>query len=385
MRIDLRRIAPFAFLGVLAGCALLPRSGPYRSDLVATSEDQNRVAVVNIDPSTVSLLAATPAPSLRGTFGDTQPARDQRVGVGDSVEITLWEASGGGLFSSPVVDRTSSGSRSAVIPPQVVAHDGAITVPFAGRIEVIGRTPPEIESEIVGRLKDKAIDPQALVTVTKNVSNTVTVMGEVGPGARVPLSVRGDRLLEVIAESGGVRAPVSDTSVVLARGGRIARVPMEAVLNDPSQDIFMQPDDVVTLVRDPQSFTAVGATGRNGVVPFDMVNLTLDQAMAKAGGLLDDRADPAGLFVIRFEEPQIAAEIPAARGVPAQTGGVPVVYHLDLRDQSALFMARRFPIRNKDILYVSNAPLSDIQKVLTLVNLLVTPAVTGITVNSAVR
>ena len=147
----------------------------------------------------------------------------------------------------------------------------------------------------------------------------------------------------------------------------------------------MQPDDVVTLVRDPPSFTAVGATGRNGVVPFDMVNLTLDQAMAKAGGLLDDRADPAGLFVIRFEEPQIAAEIPAARGVPAQTGGVPVVYHLDLRDQSALFMARRFPIRNKDILYVSNAPLSDIQKVLTLVNLLVTPAVTGITVNSAVR
>jgi polysaccharide export outer membrane protein len=160
---------------------------------------------------------------------------------------------------------------------------------------------------------------------------------------------------------------------------------MQAVLDDPQQDIYLQPGDVVTLVRDPQTFTAVGATGRNAVVPFDSVNLTLDEALGKAGGLLDDRADPAGLFVVRFETPAVASQMPQAKGIPAQPGGVPAIYHLSMRDPTALFLARRFPMRDKDILYVSNAPLSDLQKVLTLVNLLVTPAVTGLTVNSTVR
>jgi polysaccharide export outer membrane protein len=289
------------------------------------------------------------------------------------------------LFSSPVVDRSSAGSRSATIPEQQVARDGAITVPFAGRVPVVGRTPPEIERVIVERLADKAIDPQALVTVTRNISNTVTLMGEAGPGARVPLTLRGDRLLDVIASGGGVRAPIQDIAVVLERGGRNLRVPMQAVLDDPSQNIYVQPGDVVTLVRDPQTFTAIGATGRNAVLPFETVNLTLDEALGKAGGLLDERADARGLFVVRYETPEVASQLPQASKAVAQAGGVPAIYHLDLRDSNALFLARRFPMRNKDIMYVSNAPLTEVQKVLTLVNLLLTPVITGITVQSVVK
>jgi polysaccharide export outer membrane protein len=343
------------------------------------------LTVTELDSATVNLLSATKAPSLVGAFGDYQPPREQRVGIGDSVQITIWEAGAGGLFSSPVVDRSSPGSRSAVIPEQVVAQDGSITVPFAGRIEVVARTPPEIEQEIVSRLSGKAIDPQALVTLTRNVSNTVTVLGEVAPGARVPLSVRGDRLLDVIAAAGGIRAQVSDISVVLARGRRIVRVPLQAVLEDPRENIYLQSGDEVTLVHDPQSFTVVGATGRNAVVPFEMSSLTLDEALAKSGGLLDDRADPNGLFIIRFEDPAIAKLLPGGTAGPAQPGGVPVIYHLNMLQPEALFVARRFPVRNKDIVYVSNAPITDIQKVFNLINLLVTPAVTGVELKSATQ
>lgn len=343
----------------------------------------NGITLMELDATTVNLLSATKPPSLVGAFGDYQPPREQRIGVGDSVQITLWEAGPGGLFSSPAVDRYSPGARSAVIPEQVVAQDGSITVPFAGRIRVIGSTPPEIERAIVGRLADKAIDPQALVTVTRNVSNTVTVMGEVAPGARIPLSVRGDRLLEAIATAGGIRASVTDISVVLSRGQSIVRVPLEAVLEDPRENIYLQSGDVVTLVHDPQSFTVVGATGRNGVVPFEMGTLTLDEALAKSGGLLDDRADANGLFVVRFESPDIAAKLPGQHLANTQPGGTPVVYHLNMRDPAALFLARRFPVRNKDILYVSNAPITDVQKVFNLINLLVTPVVTGATVKAA--
>ncbi len=369
----------------LAACGTLPESGPSRSNLLDAGKQQHDIAVVDLDATSVGLLHASRAPSLVGAFGDYRPPRDQRIGVGDAVTITLWEAGAGGLFSSPAIDRNSTGSRSAVIPEQFVARDGSITVPFAGRIRVGGRTPPEVEQEIVSRLADKAIDPQALVTVTKNVSNTVTVMGEVGPGARVPLGVAGDRLLEVIATAGGVRTSISDISVVLTREGRTFRVPMQAVLDDPREDVFVRPGDVITLVRDPQSYTIVGATQRNSLVPFEAEGLTLDEALAKAGGLADDRADPAAVFVIRFETPEVAREIPAERDVPVQGGGVPTVYHLDMRQTSALFLARRFPIRNKDIVYVSNAPLVDVQKVFNLINLLVTPAVTGITVQNATK
>jgi polysaccharide export outer membrane protein len=353
--------------------------------MLAAGSERHDVAFVNLDSTSVGLLQASKAPSLIGAFGDYRPAQEQRIGVGDAVQITLWEAGPGGLFSSPVVDRNSTGSRSAVIPEQVVARDGSITVPFAGRINVTGKTPPQIEQVIVDRLTGKAIDPQALVTVTRNISNTVTVMGEVAPGARVPLTLRGDRLLEVIAAAGGVRAPISDIAVVLSREGRTLRVPMEAVLDDSREDVFMRPGDVITLVREPQSFTISGATTRTAMVPFDAPKLTLDEALAKGGGLSDDRANPAAVFVVRFETDAVADALPQAQGVARQPGGVPVIYHLDMRDPAALFLARRFPVRNKDIVYVSDSPLADVQKVFNLLNLLVTPAVTGIEVQNTAR
>jgi polysaccharide export outer membrane protein len=372
-------------LGVLTACSGLPESGPKGSAMLDAGAKNSGVAVVELTPATVSLLSTSKAASLLGAFGDYAPPREQRIGVGDSVQITLWEAGPGGLFSAAVADRASPGSRSATIPEQVVARDGAITVPFAGRVEVVGKTPPEVERVIVQRLADKAIDPQALVTVTRNVSNTATIIGEVAPGARVPLSVRGDRLLEAIALSGGIRTSISDISIVLSRGQRIVRVPMQAVLDDPRENIYLQPGDVVTLVHDPQSFTVVGATGRNAVVPFEMGGLTLDEALGKAGGLLDDRADAAGLFVIRFETPQVAGELPGVPKTPPAPGGVPVVYHLDMKQPMSLFLARRFPVRDKDIVYVSDAPITDVQKVFNLINLLVTPAVTGIELKSATQ
>jgi polysaccharide export outer membrane protein len=341
--------------------------------------------MLEIGPAVVEALARVKPPSFAGDFGDYRPARQQLIGIGDSVQITLWEAGPGGLFSAPVVDRTSAGSRSATIPDQVVARDQAITVPFAGRIVVAGRTPPEIEAMIVRRLTGKAIDPQALVTVTHNASNTVTVMGEVASGRRVPLGVSGDRLLDVLADAGGARGPAYDLAVVLARQGHVVRVPLQAVLDDPHEDVFLQPSDVVTLVAEPRTFTAAGATARNAVVPFETAKLSLEEAIGKAGGVLDERGDPDGIFVLRYEPPAVARALPDPRPSPEPADATPVVYHLKLRDPNAMFLARRFAMRDKDILYVSNAPLSDVQKVLTLINLLVTPVVTGATINNSVR
>ncbi len=73
------------------------------------------------------------------------------------------------------------------------------------------RLPAEVQRAIEQRLSGKAIQPQAIVTVGKSVNNVVTVTGEAIGGARVPLSLKGDRLLDLIAAVGGSHAPVFET------------------------------------------------------------------------------------------------------------------------------------------------------------------------------
>ena len=283
--------------------------------------------------------------------------------------MTIWEASAGGLFSAPLIsDKMSAGSNSATIPEQVVGRDGAITVPYAGRVHVAGRTTRAVQGDIETALQGKAIQPQVLVNVTRSVSNTVSVGGEVAAGARVPLSVKGDRLLEVIAAAGGVRAPVNETYVELSRGATTSRVPLSRVIANPRENIYLQPNDVVTLVRDPQTFIAYGATGRNAEIPFDADGINLALALAKAGGLDDNRSDPQGVFIFRYEPASIARALRPDSPLIVPGHLTPVVYRLNLRDANSLFVEQNFRIANRDLIYVSNAPFTEVEKVMGVLN-----------------
>ena len=108
-----------------------------------------------------------------------------------------------------------------------------------------------------------------IVVVTKSVTNAATVSGEVVSGSRVPLSVNGDRLLDLIALAGGAKAPVYETFVRLSREGVTATIPMETLVSDPAENIYAWPGDVLTLVRIPQTFSVFGATGQNVQLSFN--------------------------------------------------------------------------------------------------------------------
>jgi polysaccharide export outer membrane protein len=145
--------------------------------------------------------------------------------------------------------------------------------------------------------------------------------------------------------------------------------------------VYLRPGDVVTVVRAPQSFTAIGATGRQAHVGFDAGGITLEEALGKAGGLLDERADPRGVFVLRYEPSALVSRLPNVRQYLLGGSSVPVVYQIDISNAESLFYARRFAMRDKDILYVSNAPLSEIEKVLRVLGTLTAPAVSAYTVS----
>ena len=198
----LRRTLLLGVAGAATGCSSLPAAGPTKSEIDEASKPKSGqtvlFALIDLSPGVTATMEKWGKPSLNGGFGNARRPPAQTIGIGDSVQIVIWEAAAGGLFSSPVVDRQASGSRSATIPEQIVSNDGMVTVPFAGRIRVAGRSTNQVEDAIVSNLQGKAVEPQALVTVTKNVSNTVTVLGESQRSRLVALGVPERRVLIVV-------------------------------------------------------------------------------------------------------------------------------------------------------------------------------------------
>ena len=138
-------------------------------------------------------------------------------------------------------------------------------------------------------------------------------------------------------------------------------------------------------MRYPLTFTAVGATGNNAVVTFNAVGISLEEAIGKASGLLDERADPEGVFILRYEPISVVRNFPGLTPAQAALNLVPTVYYINMREPRSLFLARRFAVHDKDIVYVSNSPFSDLQKVLLLVGTISAPLVSGIAASAYIK
>ncbi|WP_293034406.1 polysaccharide biosynthesis/export family protein, partial [Paraburkholderia sp.] len=303
----------------------------------------------------------------------------QQLGVGDTVSVTIWEAPPATLFSAVQLDAKGnlSSGHVTVLPEQTVDGSGNITVPFIGAVKAAGRTPTQLQSDIAARLRGKAHDPQVMIKLSQNVTSYVTVVGDVAGSTRMPLTARGERLLDALASAGGVRQPVDKVTIQVTRGNDVASLPLETVIRDPRQNIPLHAGDVVTALYQPYSFLALGATGKNQEINFEAQGITLAQALARAGGLEDSRSDVRGVFVFRFENAN-ALQWPSQPVRTTAEGKVPVVYRVDLRDPNSFFVAQDFVMDNKDLLYVSNAPITDVQKVLNLVFSVAYPVVTGV-------
>jgi len=369
-------------LAALGGCSSLPTSGP-SGEIVeqgGQTQAQGVIQVVEIDDG-VSRRLATQAlyRGFRETLGSEARPSGQ-IGAGDVVEISIWEAPPATLFGGTVIDtRLTQTSRPTTLPEQMVDREGFVGVPFAGRIRAAGRQAHELETEIEERLRGKANGPEVMVRITRNASSTVTVVGEVTQSLRMPLTPIGEKLLDALAAAGGVRQPVGKVTLQVTRGERFESMPLDLVIRDPRQNVPLAAGDVVTALFQPLSFSVLGATGRNEELPLDAQGITLAQALARSGGLLDNRASPQGVFVFRFEAADAMSwpKQPVAR---TADGLVPVVYRLDLRSPAGFFHMQNFPVRHRDVLYVSNAPAAELQKFLNLIFSVVYPVLTTINI-----
>lgn len=362
-----------ALAAAAGGCTSLGTSGPSTGAVQragAASYADAPIRVVELDDSAVERTAArAQARRFSEVFGPSAPV-GTIIGNGDALDIAVWEAPPSVLFGStaPGGDTALATARSAAIPQQMVGEDGAISVPFIGRLSVAGQTPAQVERAIVRRLAGRAHDPQAVVRVVGNDTRAATILGEVGASRRLSLSPRGERLLDAIASAGGPRQPVGKTTVQLSRQGTIADMPLDAIIRDPAQNLVLRPDDVVSVLFQPFSFVALGSLNKSAEIPFEGGGLTLAQALARAGGLRDDRADVRGVFVFRLEDPAALDPAVSADARRTREGRVPVIYRLNLGEGAAYFTARNFAIRDGDVLYVSTAPGVELQKFIGLIS-----------------
>ena len=404
------------------GCSWIPRAGPSASEVVEQSRSDGEILfdVVEVDDRVISTLRVQPKESFAARFTqDTQPPLFS-IAIGDTISVLIWESAAGGLFTeappalSPSRGRTgieplapesarqepgapappgqqrragappdallqseAAGRQAVKIPDQLVESDGAISVPYAGRIPAAGPLPAEVQQTIEARLAGRALQPQALVIVKRSFANAVTVTGEVVAGARIPLSPGGNDFQQLVA-AGGAKAPVHETFVRLSRNGTTATIPLQQLVSDPAENVYARPGDMLTLARVPQTFAVFGATGRNADIPFSAAKISLTEALGKSQGLRDDLAKPEGVFLFRYEPNSVvrALDQPTASG---SGGGVsPIVYRFNLRDANSYLLTGGFPMRDKDVIFVADAPAAQIYKFFTALNQVTGPIVTGL-------
>lgn len=385
MRVSLiKRIFILSVIALMTGCSgWLPGSGPNTKQLeeaVNSAPDNTLISLVDIDSVATQRLQAS---EKKQQFAEVFPNSRQMSYVanpGDMLEISIWEASPAMLFgSAPSPISSVASGRSTTLPEQMVGQDGLISVPFAGRIRAANQTLSAIENEIIRALQGKANMPQVMVRMTRNTTANATVVGEVRQSVMMPLTPKGERVLDAVAAAGGVSQSVEKITVQLARKSQVHSMPLEKIIQDPKQNIRLYPGDVLTAFYQPFSFTALGATGKNDEIKFEAQGISLSQALGRVGGVLDNRTDPRGVYVFRFED---RTALPQGAPLKAlnQEGKVPVVYRLDLSDPAGYFLAQGFPIKNKDVLYVANASSVELQKFLNIMVSVIYPIVNTVNI-----
>jgi polysaccharide export outer membrane protein len=349
-------LGSLAFAG---GCALMPDNGPPSLWPGQRSQGSLPFSLVKVTPEVVDVLARA-VPRLATDFKNKRPPMGFRFGVGDILSVSIFEASAGGLFIP-----SEAGVRPGnfiTIPSQAVDANGNISIPYAGAIRAIGRTQVQVQQAIVDALKNRAIEPQAVVSVIDQRTSVITVLGDtVGV---LPARAAGERILDVIARAGGTKNPGYDEWVMLERGGKRSLSPFGALIYEPTNNIYANPGDTIYVYADPQSFLAFGATGAQSQILFNTWRLSLAEAIGKAGGLNDNTADPASVFLYRGETREVATLL----GIDVSNFEgpiIPVIYNMDLRDHSGYFLATKFEMRNKDVIYVSNAVSVEVNKYLS--------------------
>lgn len=420
----------------LVGCGTIPASGPYSSNIkrgdrvsikLASHQGEGsrtfRYALADINANLLDYLSQQK--DVRSddiNWPPKEPADEITVNVGDTIQISIFESKSGGLFIPE--DSSVRPGNFVSLPPQTIDFTGSISVPYAGKVEVAGKTAEQISATIEERLSNKAIEPQVVVSFNDRSGAEVSVIGNVNDPQRLSLGFNQYRILDAIASAGGPASPGYETKVSLQRNDDEYTIPFDELVMNAKKNIYSKINDIIYLYREPQTFTAYGAVQLQGNIDFGKRSLLLSEALGLARGLRDTQADPAEVYIYRQKkynyftdtkntaaesnskaQPKMALasdkrttpsfktyskvftqgvskknesviksspieaevkEIKDESSLMAENAQVSVIFKLDMRKPSSFFLAQNFVMEDQDIIYVANAKSVEFLKFLNI-------------------
>lgn len=368
-----------AVTSILGGCASLPSNGPTVPNITHSANSQDNTLgfkIVDIDVQNANM------PAVRNELGLLQlsamasnplPEHPDQIRKGDTLSIAVYEV-GVSLFGAlPVPSVAGADVRTPTAGVQnltaLVRDDGTITLPYIGTLQADGLDPAQLEQHIRERLKPLSQSPQVQVGITQSVQNVAYLSGAVSRPGRIPLTAARERLLDVLAIAGGAQSTTAgadglDLDVHLVRGDKAVSVRLGDLRPEDPANLVIVPGDRIELRRAARSFTAFGATEKVSQIPFSAERVSLAEAIARASGPADSRANPHGVYLFRIERD--------AAGKALR----PVIYHIDMMKPQNYFLAQMFEVQDKDVILFANSKASLAQKMATLLGNLFSPAAT---------
>jgi len=370
----LKYLTTLVVIGSLGACATLPSSGPTGAQIedsarYAAESGGLAITIVEVDSAAAVPPAVSPVP---WDFPDWAPPPTDMIGPGDVLSISIFEA-GVALFGGDSRAGATAGAGAVfdpavkvqTLPPSRVDDNGDITVPYAGRLRVLGKTVMELQEQIRQSLRGLSQNPQVLVNREQIISNSIIVGGEVARPGRLVLQTNQESMADAIALSGGYRGDAKDLVLRVERGENEARARLTEILTGANGSVRAYPGDRLTVLSAPMTFSVLGASGRVQQMPFARGGMSVIEAISLAGGPEANSGDPSAVFVFRFDGPDRTD---------------PVVFHFNMMNTQTYFLAQQFALRDGDVLYFGNSEANQPSKLIQLVSQLFAPIVTATSV-----
>lgn len=374
---DLRKTGLLLVGLSLTSCNNLPGDGPLASDVLeqskqsATQPSASRSVVfdiVDIDVNSATLISKFDGRLLQSRFGMGGGVKRPVIGIGDQLKITIFEAGSDGLFSTADSKQTTLDI--------VVQPDGKAAIPYVGLVTFSGKTLEQARQTILGALANKAVQPDVIISSASTTSRNVTVSGAVKSPAVVPLNLVPETIMEVLAKAGGPTAQPYESYVTLTRQSNTGTVLLKTLVQNPRENVYVQPGDQIFVTREPRTFTVLGAVKSNNRLEFGANDINLLEAVALAGGGSAETSDMKGYFVFRYEEPDIVIDLLGRqrfndltqRGMrPDKLGRYPIVYRFDMTQAGSMLVGQNFDIKARDVIYASRHPSVDFTRFMSIV------------------
>ena len=353
----------------LSGCATLPSSGPTGAQIYGDQKNGSESPgfdIIELDRMDKLPPAELTVEDMATPLVPGPEWQSNLVGTNDVLDIVIYEA-GIALFSGsasmPQAGVFDPGAKAERLPPAQVDDEGFITIPYAGRVKASGHTTTELQAIIEQVLIGRSQSPQVVVTLQRSVTNSIMLSGEVAQSGRMRLETNKETILDALSLAGGYRGDPSDLIVKIERKGRTSEIRLDDLQRSEAGQMRVFPGDRITLLRDPESFSVMGAAGQTAQIPFNRPSMSLAEAVARAGGSDRNQGDPAAVFVFRFVRQEDGTDRP-------------VVYHINMMNAGAYFISQKFVMRDRDVLFVGNARANQPRKMVETLSQLFTPILT---------